>query len=189
MDAIAETPSNSRAVMFPGNLPSGWPLLWCLKSYWRFVTNDPGRQHTLFALLKVGLGGITLTNATSPDADGVVHVLGIGSPEYPNFAGTTDTNFGLVSKRAAWLILIGCGPSLRRGTARHAIAGLRPSLNHVCSLMRSLSTVVHKCCRQAIVRWAARTLVSVGATLGKATRDPAVALYRSILKRMVSDTY
>ena len=131
MDAIAETPANSAAVMFPGNLPSGWPLLWCLKSYWRFTTNDPGRQNTLFALLKIGLGGVTLTNTTSPD--GTVHVLGIGSPEYPNFSGTTDTNFGL-----------------------------------------------------AIVRWAARTLVAVGTGLGGgATHDPAIALYRSVLNRMV----
>ena len=50
------------AVLYYGNMPGpGWPLVWTLKSYWRFTSDDPTRTQTLFKLLKLGLSGIKIS--------------------------------------------------------------------------------------------------------------------------------
>jgi hypothetical protein len=82
-DSVARSPPNYQQggdVKYYGNFAdSGWPLIWTLKSYWRFTSDDPSRRSkTLFQLLKVGLDGLSLQRNGS-----TVHVVGIGSPEYP----------------------------------------------------------------------------------------------------------
>jgi hypothetical protein len=98
-DSVTETPHTgpNNVTVYYGNMPGpGWPLIWTLKSYWRFTSDDPSRTRLLFKLLKLGLSGIKFVEGNNSK---VTHVEGIGSPEYPGPVGTVDTNFGLAISR------------------------------------------------------------------------------------------
>ena len=99
LDTFVAQNQTTWAPLFAGNSPSGWSLLWVLKSFWKatvYLHDVKRRSGTLFTLLASGVDGLQLKD----DGPGKhVHVLGIGSPEYPGVVDKVDTNFALAIAR------------------------------------------------------------------------------------------